>query len=168
MNKEKRKLLKAENKFLKAQIKMLQAQIALFTQEKTSPQDDLLKMSPVDYFVERGLLKASKGELASPDVLNPKQVCIFNWLKHAGKTMEDFLSIRTSFHINKFHGIGITKVHAAQEILLKDGLSFDNPERIEELNDRKNEQVKAAYEKREAERRALWQRQKDLRNVIMA
>ena len=82
--------------------------------------------------------------------------------------MEDFLSVRTSFHINKFQGVGITKVHAAQQILLKDGLSFGDPKRIEELNDRKNRQVKAAYEKREAERRALWQRQKDLRNSIMA
>tara|TARA_B100001175_G_C19296710_1_gene536168 strand:- start:234 stop:740 length:507 start_codon:yes stop_codon:yes gene_type:complete len=168
MNKEKRKLLKAENKFLKAQIKMLEAQLALFTQEKANPQDDLLKMSPVDYFADRGLLRASKGELASPDLLDIKQACIFNWLKHAGKTMEDFLSVRTSFHINKFQGVGITKVHAAQQILLKDGLSFGDPKRIEELNDRKNRQVKAAYEKREAERRALWQRQKDLRNVIMA
>jgi len=161
MNKEKRKLIKAENKFLKAQIKMLEAQLALVTQEKVSPKDDLLKMSPMDYFVERGLLKASKGELAKPDVLDTKQFYLFNWLKHAGKTIEDFLSVRTSFHINKFHGVGITKVHAAQQILLKDGLSFDNPERIEELNDRKNKQVELARENREIEA----QKARDLRRA---
>lgn len=151
MNKEKRKLIKAENKFLRAKIEMLEAQLALVTKTEANPRDALLKMSPVDYFVERGLLKASKGELATPDVLDTRQFCIFNWLTYAGKTLEDFLSIRTSYHINKYGGIGITKVYAAQQILKKDGLSFDNPERIEELNDRKNKQVELARENREIE-----------------
>ena len=133
MNKEKRKLLKAENKFLKAKIKMLEAQLSLAEQTKVDPREDLLKMSPLDYFASRGLFNCSTAELAVPDMLNARDYCTLIWITHLGETLENFLSIRTSKHIRGFKGVGITKVYQAHQILQKDGLSFDNPERIEYL-----------------------------------